>query len=108
VSRSTLLRLIRAAADPDDQVSIVVGVDDFALRKGKEAHAMGTALAARIPLVCSHRGRAAIAGLPGPGFLRDGGLLIGEFGIELAGECVQALVGPLDPAGTRVSLLWLA
>jgi hypothetical protein len=30
--------------------------------------------------------------------LRDGGLLVGEFGIELAGECVQALIGPLDPA----------
>jgi hypothetical protein len=43
-------------------------------------------------------GRAATAGLPGPGFLRDGCLLVGEFGIELAGECVQALVGPLDPA----------
>jgi hypothetical protein len=57
---------------------------------------MGTALAARIRLVCSRRGRAATAGLPGPGFLRDGGLLVGKFGIELAGECVQALVGPLD------------
>jgi hypothetical protein len=60
--------------------------------------AMGTALPARIPLVCSHGGRPAITGLPGPGFLRDGGLLAGEFGIELAGECVQALVGPFDSA----------
>ena len=43
-------------------------------------------------------GRAATTGLPGPGFLRDGGLLAGEFGIELAGERVQALIGPPDPS----------
>jgi hypothetical protein len=30
VSRSTLLRLIRAAADPDDQTPLILGVDDFA------------------------------------------------------------------------------
>jgi hypothetical protein len=36
--------------------------------------------------------------LPGPGFLRGGGLLVDGFGVELAGECVQALVGPPDPA----------
>jgi zinc-finger of transposase IS204/IS1001/IS1096/IS1165 len=34
VSRSTLLRFIRAAADPQDQTPLVLGVDDFALRKG--------------------------------------------------------------------------
>ena len=34
VSRSTLVRLIRGAADPDDQTPLVLGVDDFALRKG--------------------------------------------------------------------------
>ena len=34
VSRSTLIRLIRAAADPADQTPLVLGVDDFALRKG--------------------------------------------------------------------------
>jgi hypothetical protein len=34
VSRSTLVRLIRAAADPDGQTPLVLGVDDFALRKG--------------------------------------------------------------------------
>jgi transposase len=33
-SRSTLLRLIRAAPDPDGQTPLVLGVDDFALRKG--------------------------------------------------------------------------
>lgn len=63
---------------------------------------MGTALTARIPLADTPTvGRAATAELPRPSFLRDSGLVVGEIGIELAGERVQTLVGPPDPAAAQ-------
>ncbi len=73
-SRSTLLRLIRAAPDPDDGTPLVLGVDDFALRKGP-----GLCLGAR---PCADRPRALPAtvldrgpgtGDRGPGPVPGGG-----------------------------------